>query len=67
MERDNYFVEGLQGAGKSTFVHKFSEQFPDCKIFVRGIIPRLNWPGAHIVRRKNTVGYWRIIRRLRER
>lgn len=36
MERDNYFVEGLQGAGKSTFVHKFSEQFPDYKIFREG-------------------------------
>ena len=26
----NYFVEGLQGSGKSTLVNRLSERHPDC-------------------------------------
>ena len=26
----NYFVEGLQGSGKSTLVQKLSEKYPNC-------------------------------------
>ncbi len=36
MGRMNYFVEGLQGAGKTTFVRRLSEQFPDYRVFCEG-------------------------------
>ena len=26
----NYFVEGLQGSGKSTLISRLSERHPDC-------------------------------------
>ena len=32
----NYFVEGLQGSGKSTLVKKLSEKHPECKAFREG-------------------------------
>ena len=32
----NYFVEGLQGSGKSTLVQKLSEKYPDCKAVMEG-------------------------------
>ena len=32
----NYFIEGLQGAGKSTFVQKLSEALKDYKVFWEG-------------------------------
>ncbi len=32
----NYFVEGLQGSGKSTLVRKLSEKYPDCKVYKEG-------------------------------
>ena len=34
--RMNYFVEGLQGSGKSTLVGKLSEKHPDFKVFREG-------------------------------
>ena len=32
----NYFIEGIQGAGKSTLVGKLSEMKPDHKVFCEG-------------------------------
>ena len=32
----NYFVEGLQGSGKSTLVRKLSEKYPDHKVYHEG-------------------------------
>ena len=32
----NYFVEGLQGSGKSTLVKKLSEKYPECKAVNEG-------------------------------
>lgn len=32
----NYFVEGIQGAGKTTFVQKLSEHLRDCRVFREG-------------------------------
>lgn len=32
----NYFVEGLQGSGKSTLVRKLSEKHPDCTAVLEG-------------------------------
>ena len=32
----NYFIEGIQGAGKSTLVGKLSEMKPDHKVFREG-------------------------------
>ena len=32
----NYFIEGLQGSGKSTLVRKLSEKHPGCTIFMEG-------------------------------
>lgn len=36
MKRTNYFIEGLQGAGKSAFVQRLSEYLPDYKVFHEG-------------------------------
>lgn len=36
MNKTNYFIEGLQGAGKSTFVQKLSEQLKDYQVFREG-------------------------------
>ena len=36
MQRTNYFIEGLQGAGKSTFVQKLSEYLSDYQVFHEG-------------------------------
>ena len=32
----NYFVEGLQGSGKSTLVEKIAKEYPSCKAFREG-------------------------------
>ena len=32
----NYFIEGLQGAGKSTMVNRLSKQLPEYKVFREG-------------------------------
>ncbi len=32
----NYFVEGLQGSGKSTLVRKLSEKYPNCTALMEG-------------------------------
>ena len=32
----NYFVEGLQGSGKSTLVRKLAEKYPDCRAVREG-------------------------------
>ena len=32
----NYFIEGLQGSGKSTLVEKLSKRYPDCTVFREG-------------------------------
>ena len=32
----NYFVEGLQGSGKSTLVSKMCDKHPECKVFREG-------------------------------
>ena len=36
MKKTNYFIEGLQGAGKSTFVQKLSDKFQDYQVFREG-------------------------------
>lgn len=36
MNKTNYFIEGLQGAGKSIFVQKLSEVLDDYKVFREG-------------------------------
>ncbi|MBD5513952.1 MAG: deoxynucleoside kinase [Lachnospiraceae bacterium] len=36
MKRTNYFIEGLQGAGKSTFVQRLFEYLSDYKVFREG-------------------------------
>ena len=36
MTRMNYFIEGIQGAGKSTLVRRLSEQWQDFKVFHEG-------------------------------
>lgn len=36
MEKNNYFVEGLQGAGKTTFVRRLKERLNDYKVFYEG-------------------------------
>lgn len=36
MKKTNYFIEGLQGAGKSTFVQKLSDKLEDYKVFREG-------------------------------
>ena len=36
MKRTNYFIEGLQGAGKSTFVQRLSEYLSDYQVFREG-------------------------------
>lgn len=33
---NNFFIEGLQGAGKSTFVQKLSAELTDYKVFCEG-------------------------------
>ena len=32
----NYFIEGLQGSGKSTLVEKLSKKYPACTAFREG-------------------------------
>ena len=32
----NYFIEGLQGSGKSTLVEKLSKKYPVCTVFREG-------------------------------
>lgn len=32
----NYFIEGLQGSGKSTLVERISGKYPDCTVFREG-------------------------------
>ena len=32
----NYFIEGLQGSGKSTLVEKLSKKYPACTVFREG-------------------------------
>ena len=32
----NYFIEGLQGSGKSTFVKRMSDKHPEYKVFREG-------------------------------
>lgn len=34
--KNNYFIEGLQGAGKTTLVRNISSMLPDCKVFHEG-------------------------------
>lgn len=46
MQRINYFIEGLQGAGKSTFVRRLSEYLKDYQVFREETIPLWNWRGA---------------------
>ena len=36
MKKTNYFIEGLQGAGKTTFVQNLSEKLCDYKVFREG-------------------------------
>lgn len=36
MHQQNYFIEGLQGAGKSSFVRRLSERLPAYKVFREG-------------------------------
>ena len=36
MQKDNYFIEGLQGAGKSTLVQKLSAHLPEHTVFREG-------------------------------
>lgn len=36
MKKTNYFVEGLQGAGKTTFVQQLSDKLKDYKVFHEG-------------------------------
>ena len=36
MSRNNYFIEGLQGAGKTTLVQKLSEHLQDYQVFREG-------------------------------
>lgn len=36
MKKTNYFIEGLQGAGKSTFTNRLSEKLPDYTVFREG-------------------------------
>ena len=35
-KKNNYFVEGLQGAGKTTFVQKLSDKLEDYQVFREG-------------------------------
>lgn len=32
----NYFIEGIQGAGKSTLVGKLAEKLPEYRVFREG-------------------------------
>jgi hypothetical protein len=32
----NYFIEGLQGSGKTTLVRKLSKKYPECTVFMEG-------------------------------
>ena len=36
MQRDSYFIEGLQGAGKSTLQRKLSDRLPEYTVFREG-------------------------------
>ena len=36
MQKDNYFIEGLQGAGKSTLIQKLSAHLPEHTVFREG-------------------------------
>lgn len=36
MQKTNYFIEGLQGAGKSTFTNRLSGRLPDYTVFREG-------------------------------
>ncbi|MDE5932862.1 MAG: deoxynucleoside kinase [Lachnospiraceae bacterium] len=36
MRKNNYFVEGLQGAGKTTFVQRLSDELKDYRVFREG-------------------------------
>ena len=36
MRKNNYFVEGLQGAGKTTFVQRLSDNLKDYQVFREG-------------------------------
>lgn len=36
MKKTNYFIEGIQGAGKTTFVQRLSEKLRDHKVFREG-------------------------------
>ena len=42
----NFFVEGLQGSGKSTMVRKLSEFNPDYTAVREGNILRWSFPGV---------------------
>lgn len=36
MKKNNYFIEGLQGAGKTTFVQRLSDELKDYQVFREG-------------------------------
>ncbi len=36
MQQNNFFIEGLQGAGKTTFVQRLSDELKDYKVFREG-------------------------------
>ncbi len=59
----NYFVEGLQGSGKSTLIGKLAKKYPDCTVFREGDYSpvELAWC-AHVTKEK----YAEILDKYRE-
>lgn len=44
--KQSYFIEGLQGAGKSTLVNRLAENYPEKRSVGREIIRRWIWRGV---------------------
>ena len=44
--RENIFIEGLQGMGKSTLLQKIASHRPEYRVCREGEYSRWSWPGA---------------------
>ena len=61
---NSYFVEGIQGAGKSTMVAKLAQENPSYNVYREGdYCPvELAWPGVRFWRKNSIYRYWKNTR-----